>query len=386
MYRTVEALAALGHTIQLVAFEEKHYDPGPLARMASVVLIPLRKRPVVVGALSTLANRRPYTQLKREVVSAYRVLDRLQGAQHFDVVLADEIHVASYGAYMKRHHGVPYLLRAHNVQHEMYRHHTKTVANPLMREYFKLQTGRWRRFEVEQFLLADVLAAMTPQDEKVIGEMVPGRLVRSLPAAVDVEAFPYRGPTSRERHSMLMLGDMKWPANRDAALWFTREILPLIVSKVRDAKLYLLGSAAPVARLPVSGNLEIKGHVPDVAPYFARATLGVIPLRSGGGMRVKMIEMMSAGLPIVSTKKGAEGNMAVDGEHYLGAEDAPAFASAVVRLLLDAQERERLSLAGRTMAEKIYSLDVVSKSLGNLLAEATQRSRRRLAGARPRVD
>ena len=93
-------------------------------------------------------------------------------------------------------------------------------------------------------------------------------------------------------------------------------------------------------------------------------------------MRVKMIEMMSAGLPIVSTRKGAEGNMAVDGRHYLCANDAPAFAAAVVRLLRDPPERERLALAARAMAEECYSLDIVAKSLDMLLLEATKPNRR----------
>ena len=261
MYRTVEALAALGHAIHLVAFDEEQSDPGPLARMANVVVVPLQRRPAAVGALSTLANRRPYTQLKREVLSAYGLLDRLHSAQHFDVVLADEIHVAPYGAHMKRRHGVPYVLRTHNIQHEIYQHHTETVRKPLTRAYFTLQTGRWRRFEFEQFAVADVLAAITFQDLKVIERMMPGRLVRSIPAAVDLASFPYCGTISRERHSMLMLGDMRWPPNRDAAIWFTRDILPHVVSKVRDAKLYLIGNAPPTARLPApSENLEIKGR------------------------------------------------------------------------------------------------------------------------------
>lgn len=382
MYRTVEGLAALGHRIDLVCFDEAYTDPGPLADIATVHVVPLKVRSNAVGALMTLANKRPYTQLKREVASAYSLLDRLHEERHFNVVLADEIHIASYGAYMKRRHGVPYLLRTHNVECEIYRRHTDTVRNPLMRAYLELQTARWRRFEIEQFSHADALAAITSRDRSTIESIAPGCLVHTVPAAVDLASFPFHGVEGREDLSMVMLGDMKWPPNRDAALWFTREILPLVVAEIPDAKLYLLGGNPPIAQLPpASENLRIEGRVPEVAPYFERAALGLIPLRVGGGMRVKMIEMMSAGMPIVSTTQGAEGNEALDGEHYVRADDAQSFAAAIVALLRDRAGRERLARDGRAFVERRYSLEVVARSLESLMNEATERFARLAAEA-----
>jgi glycosyltransferase involved in cell wall biosynthesis len=374
MYRTIEGLAALGHEIHLVAVDETFSDPGPLADLARVHVLPLRVRSNAIGALLTLHRRRPFTQLKREVAAAYPMLDDLHRRERFDVVLADEIHIASYGAYMKRVHGVPYLLRTHNVEYEIYRRHTDTVRNPLMKAYLELQTERWRRFEVDQFSSADALAAITRRDQAMIESMAPGRIVRTVPAAVDLASFPFRGADEREEASMVMLGDMKWPPNRDAALWFTREILPLVVAEIPNARLDLLGGNPPLAQLPpASANLVIAGRVPEVAPYFERATIGLIPLRVGGGMRVKMIEMMSAGMPIVSTGQGAEGNEATDGVHYLRADDAASFAAAIVRLLRDRAERDRLARAGRAFVEERYAVDVVARSLEELLGEATGR-------------
>src|SRR5688500_992552 len=105
----------------------------------------------------------------------------------------------------------------------------------------------------------------------MIDSMAPVWIVRTILAAVDLGAFPYRGADEREPASMVMLGDMKWPPNRDAALWFVHEILPLITSEMPDALLYLLGGNPPNSQLPASTeHLKIEGRVPDVAPYFAR--------------------------------------------------------------------------------------------------------------------
>ena len=373
MYRTIEGLAARGHEIHLVCVDEQYDDVRALEKMARVHVLRLRPRANAVGALLTLARTRPFTQLKRELAEMYPLLDRLHADVRFDVVLADEIHIASYGAYMKRRYGLPYVLRTHNVEYEIYRRHTDTVRNPLMRAYLELQTERWRRFEVEQFAVADALAAITERDREMIAGMAPGRIIRTVPAAVDLASFPFRDAEHRDGASMVMLGDMKWPPNRDAAIWFTNEILPRVVDEIPDARLDLIGGNPPHAQLPSpSKNLAIHGRVPEVREYFEHATVGLIPLRVGGGMRVKMIEMMSAGLPIVSTGQGAEGNEATSGVHYLRADDAATIAAAIVDLLRRHEERDRLARAGRAFVEERYALDVVARAMESLLHEATE--------------
>ena len=260
MYRATYGLAALGHEIHLVAFDEPGADPGKLAEIATVHVVPLRSLPTPVGALLTLPRSRPFTQLKRESRAGYQLLDALQRQERFDVVLADEIHIAQYGAYMKDTHGVPYLLRCHNVEYEIYRRHTDTVRNPLMRAYLELQTERWRRFEADQVARAGAIAAITSRDRDMLSDLASGAPVETIPAAVDLDGLPFVPVEKRAERSLLMLGDMKWRPNGDAALWFTHEILPLVVREIPDVVLHLLGDNAPLAQLPPpSANLRIEG-------------------------------------------------------------------------------------------------------------------------------
>jgi glycosyltransferase involved in cell wall biosynthesis len=380
MYQLVYGLAAHGHDVHVVAVEEEESDPGPLSGFSTVHMVPITNPSQAVGALATLFNPNPYTQLKRERKEVYALLDRLQREIGFDVVIADQAHIAQYGAYMKRTYGLPYLLRCHNVESEIYKRHVGTLRNPFMRFYVDLQARRWERFEEEQMRVADACVAITRRDEEAIERMAPGVRVATVPAAVDLEAFPYNDPEHRDRNTMILLGNMGWLPNRDAALWFGGEIYPLINERRPDAVAYVVGENPPLSGLPVSDNFRVMGRVPSIAPYYGQIAIGLIPLKVGGGMRVKMVEMMSAGLPIVSTSQGAEGNEAVPGEHYLRADTPREFADAVLRLLGDERERERLARAARKFVSETYSVEHTSRKLESLIFEAIEANAKRTRG------
>jgi glycosyltransferase involved in cell wall biosynthesis len=374
MFQAVQGLASLGHEVYVVAVDEESTDPGPLADYAQVHVVKVPSRSKAIGALGTLLNPRPYSQAKRDLPEVYRLLERLHAEVGFDVVHADEIHIAQYGAWMKRKFGLPYMLRCHNIETEIYRRHTDTVGNPLLRPYLELQTRRWERFEREQLALADACAAITRRDAEMIQRWVPGAHVRVIPAAVDLDRFPYVPVEKREERSLIILGNMQWPPNRDAAIWFARDIFPLILREVPDVVCYLVGDNPPLAQLPPSSeSFRIEGRADSIRAYYDRVTVGLIPLRVGGGMRVKMVEMMGSGLPVVSTTQGAEGNDALPDEHFLLADDPAEFAAKTVRLLRDVAERKRLASAAHEFTMGHYALDQVARNLEGLLNEVIER-------------
>ncbi|MDQ1301690.1 MAG: hypothetical protein QG637_1612 [Chloroflexota bacterium] len=160
---------------------------------------------------------------------------------------------------------------------------------------------------------------------------------------------------------ILHLGTMFWPPNVAGALWFAREALPRVWREVPDARFVIVGKNPPaeVCALAADPRIVVTGYVADPQPYLAAADAFVVPLFSGGGMRVKILDAWLWGLPIVATPLGAEGIAVRDGESILLAADAPAFAAAVRRLLTDAELNARLRRAGRAWVEQTYSWQAV---------------------------
>ena len=154
---------------------------------------------------------------------------------------------------------------------------------------------------------------------------------------------------------------MFWPPNVTGVLWFAREVLPLIHETVPEARFVIVGKNPPteVRALAADPRIEVTGYVADPRPYLEAADAFVVPLFSGGGMRVKIVDAWLWGLPIVSTPIGAEGIEVQDGGNILLAGDAAAFGAATIRLLTDGELNRRLRVEGRRWVEERYAWQVV---------------------------
>jgi glycosyltransferase involved in cell wall biosynthesis len=154
---------------------------------------------------------------------------------------------------------------------------------------------------------------------------------------------------------------MFWPPNVAGVLWFAREVLPLIWQSLPDARFVVVGKNPPpdICSLTSDPRIQVTGYVADPLPYLQAADAFVVPLHSGGGMRVKILDAWLWGLPIVSTPLGAEGTELVDGENILLAGDAPAFAAATVRVLADPALNGQLRRNGRRWVEQTYAWQAV---------------------------
>ena len=172
-------------------------------------------------------------------------------------------------------------------------------------------------------------------------------------------------PVEPEPDSIVLVGQMRYAPNADAALWFAREILPRIAAEVPGARLYLVGNdpRGALGALRDSKRVVVTGRVEDVAPYVSGAMVSVVPLRVGGGTRIKILESLALGTPVVSTRVGAEGLDVVPGRDLQVADTPEAFAAAVIDLLRDAGRRRALSAAGRRLASERYTWEAVADGL-----------------------
>src|SRR5262249_21774112 len=195
-----------------------------------------------------------------------------------------------------------------------------------------------------------------------------------IPTGVDTEYFaPVTASASEPR--LVFTGSMDWLPNEDAMRFFCHEVLPLIRAEEPRTRLAIVGRTPTAAvRALADEHIEVTGTVADIRPFMRKATVYVVPLRIGGGTRLKIFEAMAMGQAVVSTTVGAEGLPVVDGEHAIIADGPRAFADAVVSLLRDARRRQALAAAARKLVVEHYGWSRAAEVLDAALTQCAMRS------------
>jgi len=202
-------------------------------------------------------------------------------------------------------------------------------------------------------------------DRRRLATDAPGAAIRSIPTGVDTAFFTPNG-SHEASASLVFVGSMDWYPNEDAILHFIHAVLPEIRRRVPESSLTVVGRN-PTARLRAAAadaGVRITGTVDDVRPYMSEAAVVVVPLRVGGGTRLKIFEALAMAKAVVATGVGAEGLPLVPGTHYLRADAPPDFARAVVALLEDPVQRKTLGAAGRRLVEERFAWASIARKFG----------------------
>ncbi|MEG3437055.1 glycosyltransferase family 4 protein [Pannus brasiliensis CCIBt3594] len=230
-----------------------------------------------------------------------------------------------------------------------------------------------RRYERDSARKFSRVVVTTDDDERQMKEFVPDGEVFLIPNAVDLDLFPYR-PRDPGGHHLIFVGGLDYFVNIDAACFLAREILPRLREKYPNATVTLVGAnpAAEVRELEKSPGVTVTGRVPSIADYLHRATVAVLPLRTGFGMKFKTLESMAAGTPVVASDRGLEG-LAVDGENVplraLRANNVGEYVTEISRLFESADLRETLSRNGRALIEEKYTWERAGAEYERVLVE-----------------
>jgi glycosyltransferase involved in cell wall biosynthesis len=249
------------------------------------------------------------------------------------------------------------VLFTHNVEAEIFDRHREVARNGLLRALWTQQHARMVTFERETLRRFDCIIAVSERDARVFADTYGVQNVRVIPTGVDLDYFGYNAPQADAR--VVFTGSMDWLANVDGVEWFMDEIWPRVLEHVPHASMTVVGRTPP-DRLAAKAHAQgarwtFTGYVDDVRPHVRGASAFVIPLRVGGGTRIKAFEAMAMGIPVVSTSVGVEGLALEVGRHYLCADTNAEFAAAVVRLLEDPSTGRELASAARAHVETHFS-------------------------------
>lgn len=363
IFKATEATARAGAEITFVTYPEADREVtrkgvAALSEFAQVHLVskplPSRNRTLARTLFSGA-----YPVERRMMPEMFELLRALVQKEQFDLVHVDHAHMGKYAIWLKQEFGLPYLLREHNFEALIYERFASTQSNPIKKALAATHGKRLKIDEIRFIREADHVCPITEEDLALMKRAVPDQDFTIIPAGVDTDYFrPSSTPV--DANLVLWVGGMTWDPNRDALEYFLSDVWPLIRSKRRDVLLELVGDGTQ----NFTGLAGVIGHgrVPDVRPYLAKAAVLVVPLRVGGGMRLKILDFLSSGKAVVTTTIGAEGNMAVDKRDLLVADDPADFAAAVDVLLRDPERRDELGKNGRTLTEEYYSWTKIGRS------------------------
>lgn len=268
---------------------------------------------------------------------------------------------------------LPRVLTLQNVSWRYYEQRAR-VAAPARRPALRAEGLRFKAFDRRHLRAYQELVAMSEIEAAAVFAAL-GRMPTVVPNGVAIEDLPAAPPESDGPPALLFTGTMGYPPNAEGVLWLVHEAWPAVRRARPDATLRIVGPDPPAAirRLAGRDGIEVLGRVPELAPQFAAATLVVAPIRSGAGTRLKVLEGLASGRPVVTTPAGMEGIAAVDGVQLRVAEEPETFARAVLELLADTGERLRLAAAGRRLVEEQYDYGVLGERLERVLISARGR-------------
>jgi glycosyltransferase involved in cell wall biosynthesis len=266
----------------------------------------------------------------------------------------------------------PTVLFQHNVEAMIWKRHYEVQSNPIKKLYLYAQWLKMRAFERRMCRRFDSVVAVSQEDREQMGSEYGVDAVFEVPTGVDTNFFRPAGNQKLSPHNLVFTGSMDWLPNEDAISYFTEKVLPRIKLAIPDVTLTVVGrnpyaSLRELARQ--DSSIEVTGRVDDVRPYMERAAAYIVPLRIGGGTRLKIYEAMAMEKAIISTTIGAEGLPVANGAELLLADTAEMFAAAVIRVLSDKQLATDLGNRAAATVRAKFGWERVAEQFGTICEE-----------------
>lgn len=369
MNANIQALLKAGHSVKVIAMNTNKYFvktediPEVYKHQTGIEFIynDLSIKPR--EAFLNLFSRSSY-HIDRFISKDFegRLTEILQ-SEEFDIIQLEMLHMTPYLHLIRKYSGARVILRSHNIEHLIWERITQTTGNFFKRKYLALLTKKLKRYELETMNQYDGIITISGHDADYFIEQGCSIPIAAIPFGVATEEYipsvePFEFP------SLFHLGSMNWMPNEEGIRWFVEAVWPLIHTRFPKLRLYLAGRMMPdwLVRLR-EPNVEVVGAVDDARSFIYSKAVMVVPLLSGSGIRIKIIEGMALGKAIISTTIGAEGINYTDGKNILIADNPEEFAAAIEKCLAGPEFCRTMGENARTLILEEHSLEGVAKKL-----------------------
>ncbi len=364
----LKALSKLGGAVDLLVFDETggREDCSELEKLCrQVVTVPREKAYGSLDLLRGLLFATPFSVLNYEDKRFARAVEELVTRNDYGYIQVEDIVMAQYAW---KEADIRKVLDMHNIESELLLRYAINTDNPLQSMYARLTAEKLERYEMRMAERFDAVLVCSPEEQTALRHKGLKTSVDVIPNGVDCAFYGNQSGRSKE-DALVFVGSMDYHANISGILHFADRVLPLLKSVRSDLKIYVVGKNPPPDIVALSDeNLIITGAVDDVRPYLERGLISIVPLQVGGGTRLKILEAMASGLPVVSTPLGAEGIDVTHGENIMLAGTAKEFADHVLRLLDHPDQRRELADNGRKFVLENYDWSVVTAGLKDRVA------------------
>jgi glycosyltransferase involved in cell wall biosynthesis len=323
--------------------------------------------------LGNLASPLPYSVASHSSQALRRAVRLLATEQRIDIWQSEATALIDT---LDDLNGVPKVVVAHNVESLIWQRYCETEPNALKGWYIKQQWRKFERFERGAFGTATRVVAVSAEDGRLIRDRFGGRRVVVVDNGIDRAYFEAVQPDP-DPGTILFLGSFDWRPNLDAVDRLLDRIFPAVLRAEPSARLWLVGRRPPdalVRRVQGLAGVELHADVPDVRPFLARSGVMVVPLRIGGGSRLKILEALAAGLPVISTRVGAEGLELVPGQDFIAADDAESMSHELLAHLRDPSRNLAMAQRSRQFVLDRYDWDFLAGKLEAIWLECAEDS------------
>lgn len=361
LYNNITALSKAGYKIKVIAANTnknwvKAEDvPDDFMAITNLELIPVNLSLNVFSALYNLLSGQSY-HISRFYTKQFenRIIEVLK-SEEFDIIQLEYLPMALYIDVIRKHTKAPIVLRNHNVEYKIWEKITKNTKNLFKKWYLKQLVKTLKHFEISALRKADGIISTTTIDADEFLKLAPGKKVIAIPTSFNIEQLP-KDYSLCGNPNIFHLGAMNWYPNEEGVKWFVQDVFHLIKNRIPEINLHLAGRNMPewLTNLNVDGII-VDGEVDDAFDYMKKFDIMVVPLLSGSGIRVKIIEGMALGRAIVTTTIGAEGINVENNKNIIIADSPSDFADAVVYLYNDAEKRQQLSVNARSFVEEEHT-------------------------------